>query len=126
MNIIPNQADHFSRFKEGLLRCTSEAERSFGSGHCLIEKYIDSGKHIEIQVFGDGETFVSLLDRECSVQRRHQKVVEESPSFWLSPSMRQEMSDCALEIARLLKYESAGTVEFIVVRTVGSCRAFTV
>ncbi|KAH7368447.1 carbamoyl-phosphate synthase L chain, ATP binding domain-containing protein, partial [Plectosphaerella cucumerina] len=103
-----------SEFKEALLRCTSEAERSFGSGHCLIEKYIESGKHIEMQVFGDGETFISLLDRECSIQRRHQKIVEESPSMWLSSSMRQEMSDCALEIARLLKYESAGTVEFIV------------
>jgi acetyl/propionyl-CoA carboxylase alpha subunit len=79
-----------------------------------------------MQVFGDGETFVSLLDRECSIQRRHQKIVEESPSMWLSSSMRQEMSDCALEIARLLKYESAGTVEFIVVRASESCRAYTV
>lgn len=80
----------------------------------MIEKYIESGKHVEIQVIGDGEKFVSLLDRECSIQRRHQKVVEESPSPWLSPKMRQDMSDVAVEIASLLKYVSAGTVEFIV------------
>lgn len=66
---------------------------------------------------GDGETFVSLLDRECSIQRRHQKIIEESPCPWLSSDMRKRMSDSAIEIARLLKYESAGTVEFIVVRS---------
>lgn len=68
-----------------------------------------------MQIVGDGETYVSLLDRECSIQRRHQKIVEESPSPWLSADMRRAMSSSAVEIARLLKYESAGTVEFIVV-----------
>ncbi|KAM5347764.1 hypothetical protein ACJ41O_007588 [Fusarium nematophilum] len=102
-------------FQESLQRCTSEAGRLFGSAHCLIEKYIQAGKHVEIQIFGDGETAVSFLDRECSVQRRNQKIIEESPCPWLSPQLRQDMSNSALEIANLLKYESAGTVEFIVV-----------
>ncbi|PKS05091.1 hypothetical protein jhhlp_008458 [Lomentospora prolificans] len=110
MRVVQQKAE----FQEAFLRCSSEAERSFGSRHCLIEKYIESGKHVEIQVVGDGERFISLLDRECSIQRRHQKVVEESPSPWISPKMRQDMSDAAIEIATLLKYVSAGTVEFIV------------
>lgn len=105
-------------FHEALERCTSEAARLFGSAHCLIEKYIQAGKHVEIQIFGDGDKAVSFLDRECSVQRRNQKVIEESPCPWLSPALRQEMSSAGLEIAKLLKYKSAGTVEFIVVSNV--------
>ncbi|KAH7139753.1 carbamoyl-phosphate synthase L chain, ATP binding domain-containing protein [Dactylonectria estremocensis] len=110
MRVVRQKAD----FREAFLRCASESERSFGSAHCLIEKYVESGKHVEFQVIGDGEKFISLLDRECSIQRRHQKVIEESPCPWLSPELRQRMSDAAVEIARLLKYVSAGTVEFIV------------
>ncbi|UPK92709.1 hypothetical protein LCI18_003644 [Fusarium solani-melongenae] len=110
MRIVYSKED----FRESLQRCTSEAGRLFGSAHCLIEKYIEAGKHVEMQIFGDGETAVSFLDRECSVQRRNQKIIEESPCPWLSAEMRQDMSNSALEIARLLKYESAGTVEFIV------------
>ncbi|KAG5758616.1 hypothetical protein H9Q72_013253 [Fusarium xylarioides] len=105
---------HQSKFREAFLRCASEAERSFGSGHCLIEKYIECEKHVEIQIIGDGETTVSLLDRECSIQRRHQKIIEESPCPWLSHEMRKSMSEAAIEIANLLKYSSAGTVEYIV------------
>lgn len=105
-------------FHEALERCTSEAARLFGSAHCLIEKYIQAGKHVEIQIFGDGDEAVSFLDRECSVQRRNQKVIEESPCPWLSPVLREEMSRAGLQIAKLLKYKSAGTVEFIVVSTV--------
>ncbi|KAM6517125.1 hypothetical protein FSOLCH5_008084 [Fusarium solani] len=111
MRIVYSKDD----FRESLQRCTSEAGRLFGSAHCLIEKYIEAGKHVEMQIFGDGETAVSFLDRECSVQRRNQKIIEESPCPWLNAEMRQDMSNSALEIARLLKYESAGTVEFIVV-----------
>ncbi|KAM6530074.1 hypothetical protein FALCPG4_008199 [Fusarium falciforme] len=110
MRIVYSKDD----FRESLQRCTSEAGRLFGSAHCLIEKYIEAGKHVEMQIFGDGETAVSFLDRECSVQRRNQKIIEESPCPWLSAEMKQDMSNSALEIARLLKYESAGTVEFIV------------
>lgn len=92
-----------------------------------MEKYIEAGKHVEIQIFGDGETSISLLDRECSVQRRHQKVVEESPCPWLSAEMRERMSDAALEISQLLHYRSAGTIEFIVVsesRSLAVCYSY--
>ena len=103
------------------MRARSEAERSFGSPHCLIETYIEAGKHVEIQIFGDGETSISFFERECSVQRRHQKIIEESPCPWLSPAMRTRMSEAALEISNLLKYKNAGTVEFIVVGVKGLC-----
>ncbi|KAE8441632.1 hypothetical protein EG329_004599 [Mollisiaceae sp. DMI_Dod_QoI] len=110
MRIVYKRED----FKEAFTRCASEAKRSFGSSHCLIEKYIEAGKHVEIQIFGDGETTIRLGDRDCSIQRRHQKVVEESPCSWMGEAMRTRMVNAALEIAQLLKYKSAGTVEFIV------------
>jgi acetyl/propionyl-CoA carboxylase alpha subunit len=104
-----------SRFSDELTRAQSEAQRSFGSSDCILEKYIQRSKHIEIQILGDSfGTVVSLLDRECSIQRRHQKVIEEAPSPWLSPVLRREMSEVAIQIGKLLRYESAGTVEFIV------------
>jgi acetyl/propionyl-CoA carboxylase alpha subunit len=100
---------------EELTRAQSEAKRSFGSSDCILEKYIQRSKHIEIQILGDSTgRVVSLLDRECSIQRRHQKVIEEAPSPWLSAEMRTKMSETAIAIGTLLKYESAGTVEFII------------
>ena len=93
----------------------SEAKRSFGSSDCLLEKYIESGKHIEVQILGDHSgNVISLGDRECSVQRRHQKIIEEAPSPWMSDDVREKMVKAAVQIGRLLGYESAGTVEFIV------------
>ncbi|KAN0091870.1 Carbamoyl-phosphate synthase L chain, ATP binding domain containing protein [Hyaloscypha variabilis] len=111
MRII-HERNHFS---DELARAQSEAERSFGSSDCIIEKYIERSKHIEIQILGDihGQV-VSLLDRECTIQRRHQKVIEEAPSPWLSIELRQAMSKTAMHIGKLLRYVSAGTVEFIV------------
>ena len=98
-----------------LTRAQSEAKRSFGSSDCILERYIQRSKHIEIQIFGDRHgVVVSLLDRDCSIQRRHQKVIEEAPSPWLSPELRKRMSSTAVSIGNLLGYESAGTVEFIV------------
>jgi hypothetical protein len=74
-----------------------------------------AGKHIEIQIFGDSSGHcISLFERECSIQRRHQKVIEESPSPYMTPQLRQKMSDAATELGRLLRYEGAGTAEFIV------------
>ena len=103
------------QFADELERAKSEAQRSFGSSDCILEKYIERSKHVEIQILGDRHgTVVSLLDRECSIQRRHQKVIEEAPSPWLSPDMRKQMSTTAILIGKLLEYESAGTVEFIV------------
>ena len=104
-----------SQFTNELERAKSEAQRSFGSSDCILEKYIERSKHVEIQILGDRHgRVVSLLDRECSIQRRHQKVIEEAPSPWLSPDLRERMSKTGILIGNLLEYESAGTVEFIV------------
>ncbi|OLL24397.1 Methylcrotonoyl-CoA carboxylase subunit alpha, mitochondrial [Neolecta irregularis DAH-3] len=101
--------------EELIARAGSESQRSFGSSHLLVEKYIEKGKHIEVQIFGDNRgNIVCFFERECSVQRRHQKVIEETPSPWISNGVRQRMMAAATEIGRLIKYEGAGTVEFIV------------
>lgn len=101
--------------KSELERAQSEAARSFGSSDCILEKYIEAGKHVEVQIIGDRHGHViSLFERECSVQRRHQKIIEESPCPWLTPAMRQTMCDAACEIGKVIAYEGAGTVEFIV------------
>ena len=97
-----------------LERAASESLRNFGDGRLILEKFISRGKHIECQIFGDSHGSVfSLFERECSVQRRHQKVIEETPSPNLPPERRDQISSAACEIGRLLKYENAGTVEFI-------------
>ena len=76
---------------------------------------IIAGKHVEIQIFGDSSgNCISLFERECSIQRRHQKVIEEAPSPYMTPQLRAKMSDAATELGKLLRYEGAGTVEFIV------------
>lgn len=104
-----------SKLKEELARAQSEAQRSFGSSDCILEKYIEEAKHIEIQIIGDSHgNVLSLWERECSVQRRHQKVIEETPSPFLTPQIRKEMSAAAVRIGELLHYEGAGTVEFVV------------
>ncbi|CZR54818.1 related to methylcrotonyl-coa carboxylase alpha chain, mitochondrial precursor [Phialocephala subalpina] len=106
---------HRDQLEAELTRAQSEATRSFGSADCILERYIQRSKHVEMQIFGDRHgVVVSLLDRECSIQRRHQKVIEEAPSPWLSAELRSRMSETAISIGDLLKYESAGTVEFII------------
>jgi len=100
---------------ENLARATSEASAAFGDGRIFIEKYIEQPRHIEIQVLGDKHgNLVHLGERECSIQRRHQKVIEESPSPFVDAAMRQKMGRQALALARAVDYDSAGTVEFIV------------
>jgi acetyl-CoA carboxylase biotin carboxylase subunit len=102
-------------FDEQMDRAVSEAVSSFGDGSVFIEKYITSPKHIEIQVLGDQHgNIIHLFERECSVQRRHQKVVEEAPSAVLTPEIRKAMGRSAVEVARSCQYYGAGTVEFIV------------
>ena len=97
-----------------LERARSEAQRFFGSSDCILEKFIKQSKHVEVQVIGDQHgNVVSFYERECSIQRRHQKVIEESPCLSLTPEKRKEMSDCAVRIAKLINYENAGTVEFV-------------
>lgn len=104
-----------SNLEEEMLRATNEAKAAFGNGAIFIEKFIASPRHIEVQVLADqfGNT-VHLFERECSIQRRNQKVVEEAPSPFVTPELRRQMGDAAIQVARACKYKSAGTVEFLV------------
>jgi len=103
--------------REGFGSAASEAKSSFADDRIFIEKYIEEPRHIEIQVLGDGHgNLVYLGERECSIQRRHQKVIEEAPSPFLDPKTRKAMGEQAVALARAVGYRSAGTVEFIVDR----------
>lgn len=103
-----------SEFEEQMKRAVSEAESSFGDGSVFIEKYVGSPRHIEIQVLADSHgNVVHLFERECSVQRRHQKVVEEAPSVVLDEQLRAKMGEAAVNVAKACDYEGAGTVEFL-------------
>lgn len=103
-----------SELEEQMKRAISEAESAFGDGSVFIEKYVSSPRHIEIQVLADTHgNVVHLFERECSVQRRHQKVVEEAPSSVLSPEIRKQMGEAAVKVAKACDYVGAGTVEFL-------------
>jgi acetyl-CoA carboxylase, biotin carboxylase subunit len=108
---IVNKED---QFEEQMERAVSEATSAFGDGSVFIEKYITKPRHIEFQIFGDKHgNIVHLFERECSIQRRHQKVVEEAPSSILTPEIRSAMGNAAINVARSCGYYNAGTVEFI-------------
>ena len=110
MRIVESQKD----LKESIASAQREAEGGFGDKRVFIERYIAKSRHIEIQILGDSHgNIVHLGERECSIQRRHQKVVEESPSPVVDEELRNKMGAAAIKIASLLKYESAGTVEFL-------------
>ncbi|MCG3165242.1 MAG: Acetyl-/propionyl-coenzyme A carboxylase alpha chain [Bacteroidia bacterium] len=103
-----------SELQEAFEAAKREAEKSFGDGTLLMEKYFPKAKHIEFQIFGDTHgNYTHFFDRECSMQRRYQKVIEESPSPSLTPELRAEMGNSAVELAKAVKYTSAGTVEFL-------------
>ena len=106
--------DKESELKEGLERAISEARNAFGDGSVFIEKYVAGPRHIEVQVMADthGNTCY-LFERECSIQRRHQKVVEEAPSAVLTPELRRRMGEAAVAVAKSVDYRGAGTVEFL-------------
>ena len=100
---------------EGFASCRNEARNSFGDDRVFIEKFVESPRHIEIQVLGDAHGHVVYLhERECSIQRRHQKVIEEAPSPFISEATRKAMGEQAVALAKAVKYQSAGTVEFVV------------
>ncbi len=100
---------------EGFTSCRNEARAAFGDDRVFIEKFVESPRHIEIQVLGDAHgNVVYLNERECSIQRRHQKVIEEAPSPFISDETRRRMGAQAVALARAVKYQSAGTVEFVV------------
>jgi acetyl-CoA carboxylase biotin carboxylase subunit len=110
MRIVEKVAD----FEEQMALAVSEATAAFGDGSVFIESYVGSPRHIEIQILGDSQgNIVHLFERDCSVQRRHQKVVEEAPSSILTPDKREKMGKCAVDVARSVNYTGAGTVEFI-------------
>jgi len=110
MRIVETAGD----FEEQMNLAVSEATSAFGDGSVFIERYVSSPKHIEIQVLGDTHgNIVHLFERDCSVQRRHQKVIEEAPSSVLTPEIREQMGKCAVDVARSVNYTGAGTVEFI-------------
>lgn len=103
-----------SQFEEMLNRAVGEAQSAFGDSAVFIERYVGSPRHIEVQVLGDQHgNIVYLFERECSIQRRHQKVVEEAPSSLLTPKLRKEMGECAVRVAKACNYIGAGTVEFL-------------
>jgi propionyl-CoA carboxylase alpha chain len=111
MRVVYNEEE----IEEQMQRAVSEAISAFGDGSVFIEKYVLSPRHIEIQVMADKYgNVVYLFERECSVQRRHQKLVEEAPSAVVSPTMRAAMGKCAVDVAKACNYYGAGTVEFIV------------
>ena len=100
---------------EGFASCRNEARNSFGDDRVFIEKFVEEPRHIEIQLLGDAHGNVLFLnERECSIQRRHQKVIEEAPSPFISDEIRQAMGKQAVALAKAVKYQSAGTVEFVV------------
>jgi 3-methylcrotonyl-CoA carboxylase alpha subunit len=111
MRIVRNAGE----FAANLESCQREAKNAFGRDRVLLERYLEKPRHIEFQVFGDSHGHVvHLNERECSAQRRYQKVIEETPSPFLSPELRSKMGDAAIGAARALDYVNAGTVEFIV------------
>ena len=111
MRIVKDKKD----LKEAIAGAQREAKTGFGDDRVFIERYVASSRHIEIQILGDSHgNVVHLGERECSIQRRHQKIIEESPSPRVNPEMRAAMGDAAIKLAKKLKYESAGTVEFLV------------
>ncbi|PCD77604.1 acetyl/propionyl/methylcrotonyl-CoA carboxylase subunit alpha [Pseudothioclava arenosa] len=101
-------------FTAALASAQGEAQTAFGNPAVLIEKYVEKPRHIEVQVFGDGTHAVHLFERDCSLQRRHQKVIEEAPAPGMTPEMREAMGMAAVRAAEAIGYKGAGTVEFIV------------
>jgi propionyl-CoA carboxylase alpha chain len=111
MRIVEDKKD----LKESIAGAQREAKTGFGDDRVFIERYVASSRHIEIQILGDSHgNVVHLGERECSIQRRHQKIIEESPSPRVDSKMRASMGEAAIKLAKKLKYESAGTVEFLV------------
>ncbi|MEN8137012.1 MAG: acetyl-CoA carboxylase biotin carboxylase subunit [Bacteroidota bacterium] len=110
MRIVENKEE----FEEQMKLAVSEAKSAFGNGEVFIEKYITSPRHIEFQVLADKHgNIIHLFDRECSIQRRHQKVIEEAPSSVLDDKLREEMGKAAVDVAKSCNYVGAGTVEFL-------------
>lgn len=109
MKIVKNEEE----LEDAIESCKSIAKSAFGNESIFIEKYIEKPRHIEVQILGDGKNIVHLYERECSIQRRYQKLIEEAPSPALNPEMRRKITEYALKAAEVLEYENAGTIEFV-------------
>jgi acyl-CoA carboxylase subunit alpha len=110
MRIVRSPAE----FQQAAAAARGEAERAFADGTLLVEKLVEGARHLEIQIFGDHYgNLIHLFERDCSVQRRYQKIIEESPSPAMTPEIRQQMADAAIALARRIGYTNAGTVEFL-------------
>ncbi|MFH4974952.1 hypothetical protein AB6A40_001661 [Gnathostoma spinigerum] len=110
MRIVRNKKE----FEEKLSSARSEANKAFGNCDILVEKFVERPRHVEVQIFGDHHgNYVHLWERDCSIQRRHQKIIEEAPAPHLSPETRQEIGESAVRAAKAVNYVGAGTVEFI-------------
>ncbi|MBZ5504014.1 MAG: ATP-grasp domain-containing protein [Acidobacteriia bacterium] len=110
MRIVRSAAE----FQESFAAAQGEAERAFGDGTLLVERYIEGARHVEVQIFGDHHgNVMHLFERDCSLQRRHQKIIEESPSPAVTPEIRRRMTDAAVSLAQKIGYTNAGTVEFL-------------
>ncbi len=110
MRVVHNAEQLAARLEEA----QGEAKSAFGDASVFLEKYLPRARHIEVQIIGDEHgNLLHLYERDCSVQRRHQKVVEVAPAFNLAQKVRVEISDAAVQIARKANYQNAGTVEFL-------------
>ena len=99
---------------EALNAASREAAAAFGNDRLIVEKFIDQPRHIEVQIFGDSHgNYIHLFERDCSIQRRHQKIIEEAPAPNITDSLREEITGAAVKAAQAIKYESAGTIEFL-------------
>lgn len=111
MRLVSESAD----FATALESCQREAQSAFGNAAVMLEKYIENPRHIELQIFGDAHgNVVALAERDCSLQRRHQKIIEEAPALGLSESLREQLTAAAVAVAKAVHYQGAGTVEFLV------------
>lgn len=110
MRVVRKEEDIMDAFE----RCSSEALTAFGDGSMFIEKLVEKARHIEVQIIADktGNT-IHLYDRDCSVQRRHQKVVEIAPASGINPELREKMFESAIKLCKHIGYKNAGTVEFL-------------
>lgn len=108
------KVDDASEFEAAWRAVVSEAGRMTGSAELLLEKYLNRGRHVEVQIVGDGERVIHLFERECSIQRRHQKIIEEAPCLFVPRATLDRMYDAALTLAHAVKYQGVGTVEFMV------------
>ena len=107
-------ANNDTEAKEAFLLCSEEGASSFGDDRMLVEKFVNKPRHVEIQILGDKHgNVIYLNERECSIQRRNQKVIEEAPSPFLDPTVRKAMGEQAVALAKAIGYDSAGTVEFL-------------